>query len=71
MRTVLKVLLVLVGTAVLAGAAVFSWIKLAPRRVPEGQPALATLTPDSLAAFRDSFNAAAGEVRVLAMLSPT
>lgn len=53
--------------AVVAGAL---WLKLAPRRVPVGQPALAALEPASLAAFRETFNEKDG-VRLLVLLSPT
>ena len=63
---------ILVLTAILGvAAAALLWIALAPRRVPAGQPPLVTLDPDSLASFRDAFNASPGEVRVLALLSPT
>jgi len=57
--------------AVALGGAAFGWLKLAPRRVPGGQPALATLDPGSLQEFRDAFNGARGKVRVIALLSPT
>ena len=49
----------------------FAWLKLAPRRAPEGQPALETLRAESLSRFRDAFNDHDGEVRIIAMLSPT
>ena len=61
---------VAVVAIVLLGAA-FAWLRCSPRRVPPGQPPLATLGPGSLAEFRDTFNAGEGNVRVLAMLSPT
>ena len=48
-----------------------SWVKYAPRRVPAGQPALATLDAASLQGFRDAFNEHRDEVRLLVMLSPT
>lgn len=70
-RTALKSILLLVIAASLLCVAIFAWLRIAPRRVPPGQPALATLGPGSLPAFQDAFNAADGEVRVLAMLSPT
>ena len=69
--TTLKTILVLVITVVVICAGVFAWLKFAPRRVPPGQPPLATLGAGSLSVFKDTFNAADGEVRVLAMLSPT
>lgn len=67
----LKSILVLAAAAILVCTAVYAWLKLAPRRVPVGQPPLATIRADSVPAFRDTFNAAEGEVRLLVMLSPT
>lgn len=49
----------------------FAWLKFAPRHVPEGQRRLVLLDEGSLQDLRDAFNATAGEVRVLALLSPT
>jgi hypothetical protein len=71
LKPALKIGLVLVTIMVAVCLAALAWIKLAPRRVPEGQPPLATIGPESLADFRAAFNASEGEVRVLAMLSPT
>ena len=56
---------------VLLGVAAGAWLKWSPRSVPSGQPALAHLGADSLPSFRRAFNDGAGEVRILAMLSPT
>ncbi|MGH9868040.1 MAG: hypothetical protein ACREAA_07755 [Candidatus Polarisedimenticolia bacterium] len=70
-RTALKSLLVLFAAALILLAATLAWMRFAPRRVPEGQPPLATLEAGSLPAFRDAFNARSEQVRVLAMLSPT
>ena len=67
----LKSILVVAATAIVVCVAVFAWLKLSPRRVPQGQPALATIGAGSLPDFRDAFNAADGEVRILALLSPT
>ena len=68
-KTGIRLLLSIVAIAIAACVAVFGWMKLAPRSVPSGQPAFATLGADSLPSFREAFNA--GEVRVLVMLSPT
>jgi hypothetical protein len=38
---------------------------------PPTQPALVDLTPESLSTMEVAFNKAKGEVRVLALLSPT
>ena len=39
--------------------------------VPAGQQPLARLTDSNFASLKDSFNASAGSVRVIVMLSPT
>ena len=71
MKAALKVVLAVVATAVVIGGAVFGWFKLAPRRVPPGQPPLATIHADSFPGFRAAFNANDGRVRLLVLLSPT
>ena len=65
-----RILFLLAGIVVLCLAA-FAWMRWAPRRVPQGQPPLATLGENSLPAFREVFNANEGQVRIVAMLSPT
>ena len=69
--TRLRVIALLAATVTALGLAAFIWVKFAPRQVPPGQPPLATLESRSVPGFRDAFNAADGEVRILAMLSPT
>jgi len=56
-----------VVAAVLAAAAYL----LVAHRAPEGQPPLAMLDAGSMGALRTDFNAAAGQVRVIVLLSPT
>ena len=70
-RRALKTIASLAAAAIVVFVVTFAWVRLAPRHVPAGQPPLSTLHATSLPAFRDAFNAAAGEVRVLALLSPT
>jgi hypothetical protein len=70
-RVALQWFSVLLATGVLACLVVYGWLRFAPRGVPNGQPPLVTMTPDALAGFRRSFNASEGDVRILAMLSPT
>jgi len=70
-KSLLKGFLIAAGAVVLLGTGILAWVKLAPRRVPPGQPPLATLAPASLSEFRNTFNAAEGRTRVLALLSPT
>ena len=62
---------VALAAVIVLSAAAYAWLRLAPRHVPTGQPPLTTLSSESLAGFRDTFNSAEGEVRVLALLSPT
>jgi len=64
--TTIAVLLI----AAIAGAG-FAWFKYAPRRTPPGQPRMSHLDAGTLPAFRDAFNAASAETRVLLLLSPT
>ena len=71
LRTGLKAALAVVATVVLLCLVIFGWLKLAPRTAPRGQPPLATLSADSLPSFRVAFNANQGQVRIVAMLSPT
>jgi hypothetical protein len=53
------------------GSAGWVWLIHAPRRTPAGQPALARLEAQTLPAFRDAFNARAGQTRIVVLLSPT
>jgi len=71
LRKAIFAFLIFVAAVACALGGALAWYKLAPRRVPEGQAALLTLDSGALPEFRDAFNAAEGEVRVLALLSPT
>jgi len=58
--------------ATLASAATYvGYEKWGPRHTPPGQPALTALAPDDIEPLRQAFNAAAGETRVVALLSTT
>jgi hypothetical protein len=65
-RTVL--ILALVAVAIAGGAGWYYW---GPAAMPAGQPALVEITPQTLEQLRAEFNAAADQVRVVALLSPT
>ena len=52
-------------------AGVLAWQKFGSRRTPQGQPPLAILTETNFNQFEQSFDDAAQQVRVLALLSPT
>jgi hypothetical protein len=56
-----------VAPVVLAAAYLF----YAPRRAPEGQLALLHLDTGNIGTLRAEFNAAAGGMRLLVLLSPT
>lgn len=64
-------LFMLVAVLFIAAVAFIAYQRVAPRHVPAGQPELATLSGSALQTLRDDFNAHAGEVRVVASLSPT
>jgi hypothetical protein len=70
-RTAVRIGLAITGGLLVAVALGLAWLRLAPRRVPAGQPPLVTLGADSLPAFRDTFNAHDDEIRLLVLLSPT
>ncbi len=48
-----------------------TWWEFGTRHVPTGQPPLVTLDSASVAALRDSFNQAVGDVRIIVLVSPT
>lgn len=70
-RIVIKVAAGVVTVLLVAAVGAYIWLQYAPRAVPAGQPALEELQPGSLDAVKEAFNAGVGEVRVLALLSPT
>ena len=60
------------GAALLAFVAVAAlWYFYGERRVPEGQPPLATLSAATLEALRADFNRDADRTRIIVLLSPT
>lgn len=71
LRRALASILLIAAVVTVVCLAVFLWLKYSPRRVPPGQPPLASIAAGSVPAFRDAFNAAESEVRILALLSPT
>ena len=71
MKRALRWSAVALAAAVIVLLSAGAWIRWAPRRVPEGQPPLVRLGPDSLAGFRAAFGAGDADVRILALLSPT
>jgi hypothetical protein len=70
-RSVLKWSVILAVLLLIVSLGALGWMKLAPRRTPEGQPSLVVLDSSSLDSFRSAFNDGAGSVRILVMLSPT
>ena len=70
-RSVLKWSVILAVLLLIVSLGALGWMKLAPRRTPEGQPSMVVLDSSSLDSFRSAFNDGAGSVRILVMLSPT
>jgi hypothetical protein len=60
-----------VAASLLAAAGIVACVHDARRQAPEERPLLASLQAFDLDTFKRTFNAGAGEARVLAMLSPT
>jgi hypothetical protein len=52
-------------------AAAMLWYLYGERRVPEGQPPLATLSASRLESLRADFNRDADRTRIILLLSPT
>ena len=57
--------------AIAAIAAAFGWTRLVRHNAPIGQPPLAHLDSARLETLKAEFNGAAGEIRIIALLSPT
>ena len=58
----------LVGIAV---ALLIVWYLWLSKRTPPGQPPLTSLTQNNLHDFKDAFNGASDEARLVLLLSPT
>ena len=67
-RRLLIALLVMIAVI---GAGIFAWQRFGTHYTPAGQPPLATLDAGSLATLKADFNRAAGETRMIVLLSPT
>jgi hypothetical protein len=61
----------MLGLAGLAFASGLGWHFLWSARTPKGQPPLTYLNSDNFQQFRDQFNGAAANVRIVLLLSPT
>ena len=66
-----KLLITLIVLLAVIGAGAFAWVRFATHDAPAGQPPLAYLDPGSLASLKADFNRAAGETRMIVLLSPT
>lgn len=60
-----------IAIAVVLIALVIGYRQFGTHFTPRGQPSLVHLNPGLLESLRSEFNQAAGEVRVVALLSPT
>jgi hypothetical protein len=67
MKKKLGITAVLIGVTLLA----LAWHFQAGVTVPPGQPALMSLTAGNFGQLRLAFNEAAGDVRIVVLLSPT
>lgn len=70
-QSILKRLLLLTTLAIVVVAGYAAWHVWGISSAPEGQPPLVEISQQNYAGFRDAFNAAAGEPRIIALLSPT
>jgi hypothetical protein len=61
----------IVAVLVIVGLLVLGWHLYSGSAVPAGQPPLVSLTSTNFEQLRASFNASAGQVRVVLLLSPT
>jgi hypothetical protein len=61
----------LVASLLVAAAGIGAYVHHARRQAREERPRLASLQAFDLETFTKTFNAGAGDARVLAMLSPT
>jgi hypothetical protein len=61
----------IVAVLVNVGLLVLGWHLYGGSAVPAGQPPLVSLTSTNFEQLRASFNASAGQVRVVLLLSPT
>jgi len=68
-QSILRAVLLWSSAAFVVGAT--AWYLYGGGATPKGQPTLVRLNPGNFSEFLQDFNAAAEEVRVVAMLSPT
>jgi hypothetical protein len=66
-----RIALVVVGVIVFGAASALGVYRFAPRTAPSGQPPLTHLNSENFGQLKAAFNAAKGEVRVIALLSTT
>ena len=62
---------IVIGTWLTVLLVALAWWRFGAHDVPSGQPPLATLDATTVSALREDFNAAAGQVRIIVLLSPT
>jgi len=59
------------GVIVATVLALFGYSTFADRSTPVGQPPLAEVNQQTFETFKNDFNGARGQVRIIALLSPT
>lgn len=61
----------LMASLLVVAGGIVAYVHRTHHQTPEGRPRPGSLQPLDLETFKRTFNGGAGEVRVLAMLSPT
>jgi hypothetical protein len=67
----MKLRLTILAVFVIAALSALGWHFYGGEEVPAGQPPVVSLTSANFEQLRTTFNSAAGDVRVVLLLSPT
>jgi hypothetical protein len=67
----MKLRLIILAIFVIAALSALGWHFYGGEKVPAGQPPMVSLTPTNFGQLLTAFNSAAGDVRVVLLLSPT
>jgi hypothetical protein len=66
-----KRLRIVAGASIAVVMALFAYSYLTNHATPAGQPPLVQMTPQVLEQFKEDFNRARGQARLIVLLSPT
>jgi len=67
----MRLRLIILAVLVTAALSALGWHFYGGEKVPVGQPPMVSLTSANFELLRTAFNSAAGDVRVVLLLSPT